>query len=74
MRDFQYATVNEILEILLKTYCAKIGIEFMHMSKQEKKWVKRSSQNSNFKNKEESPYKPDRTFLAFVDTAFLASF
>jgi 2-oxoglutarate dehydrogenase E1 component len=37
---FQYATVNEILEILLKTYCAKIGIEFMHMSDpEEKKWV-----------------------------------
>ncbi len=25
----EYATVNENLEILLKTYCAKIGIEFM---------------------------------------------
>jgi len=37
---FQYATVNEILEILLKTYCAKIGIEFMHMSDpEEKKWI-----------------------------------
>lgn len=34
---FQYATVNEILEILLKTYCAKIGIEFMHMSDPEEK-------------------------------------
>ena len=37
---FEYATVNEILEILLKTYCAKIGIEFMHMSDpEEKKWI-----------------------------------
>ena len=36
----EYATVNEILEILLKTYCAKIGIEFMHMSDpEEKKWI-----------------------------------
>jgi hypothetical protein len=25
-------------------------------------------------HKEEAPYKPDRTFLAFVDTAFLESF
>ncbi len=33
----EYATVNEILEILLKTYCAKIGIEFMHMSDPEEK-------------------------------------
>ena len=36
----EYATVNEILEILLKTYCAKIGIEFMHMSDpEEKSWI-----------------------------------
>ncbi len=38
--DLEYATVNEILEILLKTYCSKIGIEFMHMSDpEEKKWI-----------------------------------
>ena len=37
---FEYATVNEILEILLKTYCSKIGIEFMHMGDpDEKKWI-----------------------------------
>ena len=37
---FEYATVNEILEILLKTYCSKIGIEFMHMGDpEEKKWI-----------------------------------
>ena len=37
---FEYATVNEILEILLKTYCSKIGIEFMHMSDpEEKRWI-----------------------------------
>jgi 2-oxoglutarate dehydrogenase E1 component len=37
---FEYATINEILEVLLKTYCAKIGIEFMHMSDpEEKKWI-----------------------------------
>jgi 2-oxoglutarate dehydrogenase E1 component len=36
----EYATINEILEILLKTYCSKIGIEFMHMSDpEEKKWI-----------------------------------
>ena len=36
----KYATVNEILEILLKTYCSKIGVEFMHMEDpEEKSWV-----------------------------------
>jgi 2-oxoglutarate dehydrogenase E1 component len=49
----EYATVNEILEILLKTYCAKIGIEFMHMSDpEEKKWIQErvegKSKKANF--------------------------
>jgi hypothetical protein len=30
------------------------------LSKQAKKWVKKSLQNSNFKKLEESPYKPER--------------
>ena len=37
---FEYATVNEILEVLLITYCSKIGIEYMHMSDpEEKQWI-----------------------------------
>ncbi|MSP06602.1 MAG: 2-oxoglutarate dehydrogenase E1 component [Candidatus Fonsibacter sp.] len=35
-----YANINEILELLLKTYSSRIGIEFMHMSDpEEKRWV-----------------------------------
>jgi 2-oxoglutarate dehydrogenase E1 component len=36
----EFATVREILEILKRTYCAKIGIEFMHISTPEQKgWL-----------------------------------
>jgi len=36
----KYATINEILEILLKTYCSKVGVEFMHMTDpDEKSWI-----------------------------------
>ncbi len=36
----EYATINEILKILKRTYCAKIGIEFMHITDPEQKgWL-----------------------------------
>lgn len=35
-----YATLNEILEILKATYCGSIGVEFLHMTDpDEKAWV-----------------------------------
>ena len=37
----QYANLNEILIILKKTYCSKIGYEFMHMGDpDEKTWIR----------------------------------
>ena len=37
----QYANLNQILEILKKTYCSKIGYEFMHMGDpDEKAWIR----------------------------------
>ncbi len=37
----QHANLNEILEILKKTYCSKIGYEFMHMGDpDEKSWIR----------------------------------
>ena len=37
----QNATLKEILQILKKTYCSKIGYEFMHMGDpQEKTWIR----------------------------------
>ena len=37
----QYADLNQILEILKKTYCSTIGYEFMHMSDpDEKAWIR----------------------------------
>ena len=36
----KYATVNEILAILLRTYCSKVGVEYMHMTDpDEKSWI-----------------------------------
>ncbi len=36
----KYATLREILEILNRTYCSNIGIEFMHMTDpEEKSWI-----------------------------------
>ena len=35
----QYGDLNEILKILKKTYCSKIGYEFMHMSRR-KIWIR----------------------------------
>ena len=37
----QYADLNKILNILKKTYCSKIGYEFMHMGDpEEKNWIR----------------------------------
>ena len=37
----QYGNLNEILTILKKTYCSKIGYEFMHMGDpEEKTWIR----------------------------------
>ena len=39
--DRDYATVNEILVFLKKTYCSTIGVEYMHISDPiEKKWFR----------------------------------
>lgn len=36
------ATIREILEILRRTYCANIGVEFMHINDpEEKAWIQR---------------------------------
>ena len=39
--DRGYATINEILSLLRKTYCSTIGVEYMHISDPiEKKWFR----------------------------------
>jgi len=39
--DSKYATINEILSFLKKTYCSTIGAEYMHISDpNEKKWFR----------------------------------
>ncbi len=39
--DSKYATINEILSFLKKTYCSTIGVEYMHISDPvEKKWFR----------------------------------
>ncbi len=36
----QYATVREMLDILTRTYCSTLGVEFMHISSpDEKQWI-----------------------------------
>lgn len=36
----EYATINNILEILQRTYCSTIGVQFMHISDpEEKAWI-----------------------------------
>ena len=38
----QYATLNEIVDILKSTYCSTIGVEFLHLSDpDEKAWVQK---------------------------------
>lgn len=40
MLGLEFATVREMLEILNRTYCSTMGIEFMHISNpQEKAWI-----------------------------------
>ena len=39
--DREYATINELLSFLRKTYCLTIGVEYMHISDPiEKKWFR----------------------------------
>jgi 2-oxoglutarate dehydrogenase E1 component len=36
----EYATIREMLDILKRTYCSTIGVEFMHISNpEEKQWI-----------------------------------
>ncbi len=36
----EYATLREMIEILVRTYCSTLGVEFMHISNpEEKAWV-----------------------------------
>lgn len=36
----EYATINQILEIVRRTYCGTIGVQFMHISNpEEKSWI-----------------------------------
>lgn len=36
----EYATINEMLDILKRTYCSTMGVEFMHISNpEEKSWI-----------------------------------
>ena len=36
----EYATINEMLAILKRTYCSTLGVEFMHISNpEEKSWI-----------------------------------
>ncbi len=36
----EYATVREMVAILVRTYCSTLGVEFMHMSNpEEKSWI-----------------------------------
>ncbi|SON58269.1 2-oxoglutarate dehydrogenase E1 component [Hartmannibacter diazotrophicus] len=36
----EYATISEIVEILRRTYCSTVGVEFMHISDpDEKSWI-----------------------------------
>jgi 2-oxoglutarate dehydrogenase E1 component len=33
----EYATIREMLDILKRTYCSTLGVEFMHISNPEEK-------------------------------------
>src|SRR5690606_35436692 len=36
----EYATIREMVDILTRTYCSTIGVEFMHISNpEEKAWI-----------------------------------
>ena len=52
----EYATINEMLDILKRTYCSTIGVEFMHISNpSEKSWIQQRI---------EGPDKGRRIYLA----------
>ena len=40
MLGLEYATIREMIEILKRTYCSTLGVEFMHISDpEEKAWI-----------------------------------
>ncbi len=40
MLGLEYATLPEMIEILERTYCSTLGVEFMHISNpEEKAWI-----------------------------------
>ena len=40
MLGLEYATIREMLDILKRTYCSTLGVEFMHISDpEEKAWI-----------------------------------
>jgi 2-oxoglutarate dehydrogenase E1 component len=48
----QHATLRQIVEILLRTYCGNIGVEFMHMQNPaEKYWIQERTESSGNKSK-----------------------
>ena len=52
----EYATINEMLAILERTYCSTLGVEFMHISNPEEKgWIQQRIEG------------PDKT-IEFTDT------
>jgi len=48
--DRNYATVNEMLSFLRKTYCSTIGVEYMHISDPiEKVWLRERMEKKEYK-------------------------
>ncbi|MFD0916665.1 2-oxoglutarate dehydrogenase E1 component [Pseudahrensia aquimaris] len=44
----EFATVPEMLEVLKRTYCSTLGVEFMHISNpQEKSWIQERIEGPN---------------------------
>jgi 2-oxoglutarate dehydrogenase, E1 component len=44
----EYATIRQMLEILRRTYCSTIGVEFMHISNpEEKAWIQERIEGPN---------------------------
>ena len=38
--DMEFATIPQMLEVLKRTYCSTLGVEFMHISNpEEKSWI-----------------------------------
>jgi multifunctional 2-oxoglutarate metabolism enzyme len=62
------ATLREILDILQKTYCENIGIEYMHIQNpEEKKWLQRKMEP--VKNNPNFPAEMKKTILTKLITA-----